>query len=336
MNKFLKFLGYAVLVLLILAVAGISATIGWRPFLGPKTRPLTNRKFEATPERLARGTYLVEHVTACIDCHTPFDEKTGSSAGNVKEKGSGQPFPLPGFPGSLVAPNITPDPETGIGKWTDDEIARAIREGVTREGHTIFPLMPYSFFHSLSDEDVAAIVVYLRALPPVKKSLPASVVNFPVNHLVNNAPQPITGAVQPDLSTQVKRGEYLAQIAACADCHTPLKHNQLDLQMRFAGGQVFDEPGGKVTSANITPDATGIGNYTEESFVKTLHTGYVGPRALNTLMPWQFYTGMTDDDLKAIYAYLKTVPPITHKVSNQKPPTLCKKCGAQHGAGDEN
>jgi mono/diheme cytochrome c family protein len=335
MYKFLKFLGYAVLVLLILAVVGISATIGWRPFLGPKTRPVTDRRFEATPERLARGTYLAEHVAACIDCHTPFDA-AGSSAGNGKEKGSGQPFPLPGFPGSLVASNITPDQETGIGKWTDDEIARAIREGVDRDGHTIFPLMPYSFFRSISDEDVASIVVYLRALPPVRHPLPPSVVNFPVKYLVRNAPQPITEPSHSDLSTLLSRGEYLAQIAACADCHTPLKRGQLDQRMRFAGGQVFDEPGGKVTSANITPDATGIGAYTEDTFLKALHSGYVGTRQLNTLMPWQFYTGMTDDDLKAIYAYLKTIPPVAHKVSNQKPSTPCKKCGATHGAGDEN
>jgi mono/diheme cytochrome c family protein len=314
MNKFLKYFGYSVLALLLLAVVGISATIGWRPFLGPKTRAVTDRKFEATPERLARATYLAEHVTPCVDCHTPFDA-SGSAAGNVKERGSGKPFPLPGFPGNLVAPNITPDPETGIGQWTDDEIARAIREGVTREGHTIFPLMPYTYFHSISDDDVAALVVYVRALPPIKKSLPASVVNFPVNRLVQSVPQPVIEPVHPDLTTQLKRGEYLVQIAACADCHTPIKNHEPDPQMRFAGGRVFDEPHGKVTSANITPDPTGIGNYTEDSFVRTMHTGYVGTRQLNTLMPWQFYTGMTDDDLKAIYAYLRTLPPIHNKVT---------------------
>ena len=89
-------------------------------------------------------------------------------------------------------------------------------------------------------------------------------------------------------------------------------------------------------SANITPDATGIANYTEEMFVKALRTGYVGKRQLNTMMPWQFYSGETDEDLKAMYAYLRTVPPVNHRVDNTQPPTACKKCGKAHGAGDSN
>ena len=121
------------------AVIGISATVGWRPFLGPKTRAMTDRKFEATPERLKRGTYVAEHLAACTDCHTPFETAPGGSENMLHKKGSGQIFPLPGFPGTLVAPNITPDPETGVGKWTDDELARAIREGVDREGQHAFP-----------------------------------------------------------------------------------------------------------------------------------------------------------------------------------------------------
>jgi hypothetical protein len=105
--------------------------------------------------------------------------------------------------------------------------------------------------------------------------------------------------------------------------------------MKFAGGQVFD-PSGKLVSSNITPDATGIGNYTDDIFVKTLRTGYVGKRPLNTVMPWQFYGGQTEEDLKAMYAYLKTLPPIAHRVDNTQTPTACKKCGQKHGAGGSN
>ena len=106
--------------------------------------------------------------------------------------------------------------------------------------------------------------------------------------------------------------------------------------MDFAGGQVFDEPSGKIASVNITPDPTGIGLYTEETFVKAMRTGYVGTRQLNALMPWQFYAGLTDEDLKAMFAYLKTVPVVTHHVDNGKAPTLCRKCGLVHGGGDSN
>jgi hypothetical protein len=141
--------------------------------------------------------------------------------------------------------------------------------------------------------------------------------------------------VKADLSTPVSRGEYLVNLAVCSECHMPIKRGQPDVSMKFAGGQSFDASG-KLVSPNITPDATGIGNYTEDMFVKTMRTGYVGKRQLNTLMPWQFYSGQTEEDLKAMYAYLRTVPPIAHRVDNTQTPTACKKCGAAHGAGDSN
>jgi cytochrome c553 len=336
MRGFMRGVGLTLLVLVALVVIAISATIGWRPFLGPKMRVLTDRKFEATPERLKRGTYLVEHVAACTDCHTPFETSASSSENMQHKKASGQIFPIPGFPGRLVAPNITPDSETGVGRWTDDELARAIREGVDREGHTLFPMMPYSRYRHMSDEDLASVVVYLRSLPAVRNPLPASAVNFPVKYLVRSAPEPVTSEVQADTSTTASRGQYLVEMAACAECHTPTKRGQPVRGMDFAGGQVFDEPSGKIASVNITPDPTGIGLYTEETFVKTLRTGYVGTRQLNALMPWQFYNGMTDEDLKAMYAYLKTLPAVTHHVDNSKPSTLCRKCGLMHGGGDSN
>jgi mono/diheme cytochrome c family protein len=336
MSKFFKILGIVVLVVVVLAVIGISATIGWRPFLGPKSRALTDRKFEATPERLKRGAYLVEHVSVCMDCHTLFRDGPNGQENVATMKGAGQIFPVPGLPGRLVASNITPDTETGIGTWTDDQIARAIREGVDRDGHTLFPLMPYSNFRHMTDEDLASVVVYLRSLPPIRNALPATDIKFPVKYLIRGVPEPVTTVVTADLSTPVSRGSYLVEMAVCAECHTPIKRGRPEMALKFAGGQVFDEPSGKIATANITPDATGIGNYTEETFVKAMRTGYVGARQLNTLMPWQFYSGMTDEDLKAIYAYLRTVPAISHHVDNSKPGTPCRKCGVVHGAGNMN
>jgi mono/diheme cytochrome c family protein len=335
MNKFAKGLGIAVFVIVVLAAVGITATIGWRPFIGPKTRALTDRRFEATPERLKRGAYLVEHVTGCTYCHTPQEQGPNGPEIVAAKKGSGQVFAIPGLPASLVAPNITPDPETGIGNFTDDQLARAIREGISHDGRTLFPMMPYAHFRRMSDEDLASVVVYLRTLPVIRNPLPRTEIYFPVKYLIRGVPQPVTETVPADLSTPVNRGEYLVNLSLCSECHTPRKRGRLDSAMKFAGGQVFD-PSGKLVSPNITPDATGIGNYTEDIFVKTIRTGYVGKRQLNTAMPWQFYSGLTDEDLKAMYAYLGTLPPISHRVDNTQPPTACKKCGQKHGAGDAN
>jgi len=335
MAKFVKGLGITVLVLVILAAVGISATIGWRPFIGPRSRALTDRKFEATPERLKRGAYLAEHVAGCTYCHTPQEEGPNGPEVVRGKKGSGQFFNIPGLPGTLVAPNITPDPDTGIGNLTDDQLARAIREGISHDGQTLFPMMPYAHYRRMSDEDLASVVVYIRTLAPMRNPLPRTDIHFPVKYLIRGVPQPVTEKVQADLSNPVSRGEYLVNLSVCSECHTPRKQGRPDAAMKFAGGQVFD-PSGKVVSPNITPDATGIGNYTEEMFVKVMRTGYVGKRQLSTVMPWQFYSGQTDEDLKAMYAYLRTLPPIAHRVDNTQTPTACKKCGQKHGAGDSN
>jgi Cytochrome c len=335
MNKFVKGVGIGVLVVVVLVVVGISATIGWRPFIGPKQRALTDRRFEATPERLKRGEYLSEHVAGCTYCHTPQEQGPNGPELVRGQKGGGQFFSMPGFPGTVVAPNITPDPETGIGNFTDDQLARAIREGISHDGQTLFPMMPYTHFRRMSDEDLASVVVYLRTLPPIRNALPRTEIHFPVKYLIRGVPEPVTEPVQADLSTPASHGEYLVNLSSCLDCHTPRKRGRLDSSMKFAGGQVFDASG-QIASPNITPDVTGIGSYTEEKFVKALRTGYAGKRQLNTVMPWQGYSGQTDEDLKAMYGYLRTVPAVAHHVDNTQPPTACKKCGQKHGAGDTN
>ena len=129
MKKFGKILGWALVIILLLAAVGISFTIGWRPFIGPRTRQLdSSRKFQSTPERLARGKYLAENVSGCMFCHTPRRLDTARVGSGKPNLGSGQEMPFVGLPGRIVAPNITPDPETGAGTWTDDQFARAIRE----------------------------------------------------------------------------------------------------------------------------------------------------------------------------------------------------------------
>jgi len=315
MKKLLKILLVAVCLLGVLAALAITVTVGWRPFFGPRARALTNRHFEATPERLARGEYLVRGVLGCIDCHSEHDWKTAAGSVLPGREGAGVIFPAEGLPGRIVATNITSDRETGVGAWTDDQLARAIREGIGHDGRALFPLMPYQNFRRLPDEDLAAVIVFIRSLPAVRNALPPTEIAFPVKYLIRTVPQPIVEPVPgPDLSTPARRGEYLATLASCADCHTPLVRGMPDETKAYAGGQVFKGPWGTVTSANITPDKTGISYYNEALFVEALRTGTVMGRQLNPIMPWDDYRHMTDDDLKAIFAYMRTVKPVENRV----------------------
>jgi mono/diheme cytochrome c family protein len=317
MKKFLKICLFAVCLLGVLAGAAITFTIGWRPFLGPRTRPLSNKRFESTPQRLARGEYLVRGVLACFGCHSPHDWKSSGAPIPVGMEGAGEIFPEESLPGTVVAPNITPDRATGAGGWTDDQLARAIREGIGHDGRTLFPMMPYSRFRKLPDEDLASVIVYLRSLPPVRNPLPNTEIIFPVKYLIRNAPQPLTEPVSaPNLTTQEQRGEYLVNLALCADCHTPSVRGEPVAGRDFAGGQPFRGPWGRVLSANLTPDPSGIPYYDEKLFIQVMRTGQVGARTLNPLMPWGVYKNMTDDDLKAIFAYLRTLQPVQNEVDN--------------------
>jgi Cytochrome c len=337
-KRFLKLFLALVICLVLVLVAGITLTIGWRPFLGPRVRPLTSRVFERTPERWSRGKYLVEGVIPCMDCHSPHDWTQHDAPIVPGMEGAGMDFSvLKGLPGHVVAPNITPDPETGAGNWSDDALARAIREGIGHDGRTLFPMMPYENFRHLSDEDVASIIVYVRSLPPVRNRLPQTEIIFPVKYLIRSIPEPITAPVPPpDLSQQVKRGEFLVTIAGCADCHTPMERGAPLPNMYLGGGQIFDGPWGKVATANLTPDPSGIPYYDEALFLQTIRTGSVKARTINQIMPWFVYRNMTDEDLKSIFAYLKTIKPVKHLVDNTEPPTLCVICKSTHGGGDKN
>jgi mono/diheme cytochrome c family protein len=293
----------------------ITLTVGWRPVVGAKVRPLTGRRFERTPERLERGQYLVEGVLSCFDCHS---ELTGElKPGEVPafiHKGAGRIVIHQGnF--VLAAPNISPDIETGAGTWTDDQFARAIREGIGHDGRTLFPMMPYEDYRNLSDEDLAAVIVYIRSLPPIRNELPKPHIPFPLSRLINAAPQPIQEPVTADDSSQVARGRYLTMVGNCKNCHTPIdKMGQPLPGMDFAGAKKIDKF--PALSANVTPDVTGISYFDEALFIRSMRTGYVGARPLNPPMPWWVFRNMNENDLKAIFAYLRTVKPIHHHVDN--------------------
>ena len=337
MKKVVKILLGAFLVLVVVAIAAISLSIGWRPFLGPKARSLTARKFDATPQRLERGRYIFNSAAGCVDCHSEHDPIGQDHVVLSGMQGSGEVMLFDDLPGRVVASNITSDPQTGAGAWTDDQLSRAIREGIGHDGRALFPIMPYQHYKTMSDEDLAAVVVYMRSLPPVLHELPKTEIISPVKYLMRSAPEPVKAPVSaPDRANRVQWGAYAVNMAGCVDCHTPMDRGQPLSGMDFAGGQVFSGAWGKTVSANITPDPSGIGYYDEALFIQVMRTGYVKARRLDTLMPVEEFKGLTDDDLKAMFAYLQTLKPIKHRVDNTEPPTYCKVCRAKHGGGNQN
>jgi mono/diheme cytochrome c family protein len=340
MKKIANVLVWSVVALVAVLAVAMTFTIGWRPYIGPRTRPLTARTIARTPERLARGTYLVKHVTPCMECHAPHKWDAHDAPIEPRWLGAGQEMPVKGLPGRVVAPNISPDPETGAGNWTDDQLARAIREGIGHDGRALFPLMPYERYRSMSDEDVASIIVYLRSLAPARRQQPATDVVFPVRYLIRSSPEPLRAPVPaPDVSTPAKRGAYLMTIGACSNCHTPQDDRGQPIRgLEFAGGFVFDGPWGRVASSNLTPDPSGIPYYDVALFKDVLRGGYVKARRVNQIMPWHAFGGMTDEDIAAVFANLATVPPVAHRVTNDEsvPATFCKLCRQRHGYGDRN
>jgi mono/diheme cytochrome c family protein len=328
------------LIVVVVAVLGAITAVGWEIVLGPKIRPVTGRKFEVTPTRLARGRYLAE-AAPCFHCHSEHDVSTPEYPRIEAKKGAGWRLPAPEL-NNISARNITPDPETGIGLWSDDEIARAIREGVDNKGEALFPIMPYMHFRNMSDEDVESIVVYLRTLPPVRNVVEKRHLPFPLNVLVNTMPKPLTTPV-PGIAataTDTAKGEYLVQaIAVCGECHTPTDNQGQPLPgMAFGGGGSFFEPlGGRtVFSMNITPDPSGIAHYDEAMFKQTLRTGRLAGRMLSHVMPFENFRNFTDEDLHDIFAYIRTLPPVQHRISNTDTPTRCPLDGEMHGLGELN
>jgi cytochrome c553 len=297
-------------------LAGIAvAVLALKP---PRMRPVdAARHFEPTAARLERGRYIVEAEAHCMHCHSDRDWKTHGAPVVSGLLGAGWDVPWVDnqMPGPVFAPNITPDPETGLGAVPDDAVARAIREGVSHDGRALF-MMPWQNYRNLSDEDVASVVSYLRTLPPVKKGRGTTAIKPPVSWLVKLQAAPITAPIAAIVAPDpIARGRQLAEVGQCGSCHTPVDARHQPLPgMAYAGGQAFTIGGVKYLSANITPDASGISHYDETLFIRAMRTGNVGGRRLAPIMPWSEIRKLTDDDLKALWAYLKTVTPVAHDV----------------------
>jgi cytochrome c553 len=290
----------------------------------PNVKVQEDLKVESTPERLARGEYLANSVCVCMDCHSKRDWNTFSAPPMPGTKGAGgDKFDRSmQFPGEFYAKNITP---FKLKDWSDGEIYRAITSGISKDGHPFFPVMPYPNFNKLATEDVYSIIAYLRSLEPVRtNTYPASVIDFPVNLIMRTVPQPAHPAERP-APADSDYGAYLLNAASCGECHTRQERGK-KVGAPYAGGFEFNFPNGAVVrSPNITPHPTdGIGVWDKPTFIKRFKqytdSGYVAPKVdwaqgeMQTVMPWTMYSGMSEQDLGAIYDELRRLPPVPGKV----------------------
>ncbi|WP_270933741.1 c-type cytochrome [Falsiroseomonas oryzae] len=250
---------------------------------------------------LERGRYLVEVTGACGNCHTPMGPQ-GPLPG--RHLAGGTVFDEPPF--RAVASNITPDPETGIGRWTDAQIARAIREGIRPDGTLIGPPMPFAFYRGLSDRDIAAMVAYLRTVPALRNVAERSVYRIQLPPAYG----PPVASVAPPADNPVARGAYLAgAVAHCMECHTPMQGGHADMTRLGAGGMEFRGPWGVSVARNITPHANGLGGWTDTEIVRAVTEGISRDgRQLAPPMAFWAYRNMTQQDLADLVAYLRSIP----------------------------
>lgn len=324
MKKGLRYLLYLAGILLLLIIS----LVGYVTMALPNVGPAPDLTVEITDERIERGKYLANHVMLCMDCHAvrdfslyagPPTPGTLGGGGDVFDQNMG-------FPGRFVSRNLTP---TSLNDWTDGEIFRAITSGVSRDGTALFPVMPYPHYSQLDEQDIHAVIAYLRTLEPVENELESSKADFPVNIIINTMPVKSDLKKRPAKEDVINYGKYMITAAACTDCHTRMEGGKY-VGAPYAGGNEFLFPDGSVVRAsNITPhETTGIGSWTKEMFVarfkmyadSTYLPRKILPGELQTLMPWQMYGGMSEEDLGAIYEYLRTVPAVENIVVRFTPP----------------
>lgn len=279
-------------------------------------------QIERAPERLERGKYLAWHVFQCMECHSQRDFSLFAAPPIAGTEGAGgDKFTREmGFPGTFVARNITP---YGIGDWTDGELFRLITTGVKNDGEPIFPVMPYHNYGKCNEEDIKSVIAYIRTLDPIEADHPESEVDVPFNLILRTIPQEANLGPIPPKSDELAYGEYMFTAAACGECHTKFENGEFTGPL-CGGGRTFEFPGGAVlSSSNITPHETGIKSWTKEIFVAKFKqyqdSSYVPApvemgKDFQTIMPWMTYSGMTEEDLGAIFTYLQSLDPVDNAV----------------------
>ncbi len=288
----------------------------------------------ATPEQVERGRYLANNVMLCMECHSdrdwsvfgaPIIDGTHGKGGTIFNQKHG-------FPGTFISTNITP---SGLGQWTDGEIFRAITTGVSKDGHPLFPIMPYNNYGKLDSNDIVSVIAYLRTVAPVAHRPATSKSDFPVNIVIHTLPEKANFTTLPSRDHKVKYGEYLVTAANCFACHTKVENSKFTGQP-FAGGHEFQMGELTIRSANLTPHVTGIGEWSEEMFIQrfkmysdsTYKPSTPDVIGYQTVMPWLYFSHMTNEDLASIYAYLRSLPPADHtvvKVTNTKEEAAAKE-----------
>lgn len=313
LRKILKWTCFIIL----FAIAGVTIVTALRQHLRYDA-PLPAIKASTDSATIAKGRHIVMGPGHCFDCHSSAANKDSvMKAGGETVLSGGVPFKLP-F-GTFYTRNLTPDPETGIGKFTDGEIARVLRHSVKPNGEAVLPFMP---FQNLTDEELTAIVSYLRSLQPVRNAVPDHEYNImgKVIKAFLITPQGPSEtpkkAIAADTSATYGRHLVMA-VANCNECHTKRDGIGNYVGEPMAGGTVFEEPGKPtLVSPNLTPDPSSgrIAGWSQDQFIKRFRTGKIIPYSH---MPWDAYGRMTDAELKAIFAYLKTLKPVN---TNQEKP----------------
>jgi mono/diheme cytochrome c family protein len=308
------------LVALVAAGAGIYVARTWDRVYDA---PMPEVHASTDPEVIARGEYLVYGPAHCVACHGPSLSAIEQLSEGIRPPLSGgNEFPL-GPLGIMYAKNLTPDPETGIGRYTDGEIARLMRYNVRPNGRTtVDPMMP---FGNMSDEDVTAVISFLRAQPPVRNEVPdnqwtlmgKAVKSFTAIFKPRTAVAP--PAVSPESAPTPERGEYLARsVGNCVGCHTPRDEMTFAaIGPEFSGGMAMEperlpgaDPAVWFISPNITPAPTSafMKFPDRETFVARFKAG--GRQHRGTPMPWEAFANMSDDDIASVYEFLRTLPPL--------------------------
>jgi mono/diheme cytochrome c family protein len=264
---------------------------------------------------IARGEYLVYGAAACAYCHVPRERWPALDRGERLPLTGDHRFPLP-F-GALYSANLTPDRDTGIGDHTDAALARMLTRSVRADGRAAFPIMEMH----LADDDIVAVVSYLRSRPPVAHRVPEhrwtmlgkALMGFAIGPWDPVSSRPATSPA----GATVARGEYLANhVSSCVACHTNRGENGALVGPPFAGGQRMDVAADATrvyVSPNLTPDpeTSPIGQWAEDAFVARFRAG---PVLDGTPMPWGAFARLTDDDLRALYRYLRSLPATRHRV----------------------
>jgi mono/diheme cytochrome c family protein len=253
-----------------------------------------------------RGGYLVNTVMTCNNCHTPMGPNGPQFD---KALSGGLRFDEPPF--DVTASNITPDPETGIGKWSAADIKTALLEGKRPAGHQLGEVMPTGFYKILTPGDLDGIVAYLQSIKPVSNKVREPVYKMQIPHQI--FPGAEKAMSEADLNDKAKRGFYLATIGHCMECHTPFgpPGTGVDFQGSLGkGGREFPGPWGTSISRNITSSkGKGLGDWSDADIKRAITQGVrKDGTKLKPPMGFPYYAKMTDGDVDAVVAYLRTVP----------------------------